>query len=140
MTRLLAPAILSLLVILFNWKLVLTTEFTWLEGVDLVNQVMPWMQYQAGDWHKWRIPLWDPTSWYGQSLIGQAQPGVAYPLNWLLFWSTLRRTLSSSIRDSSGGLMTQELFVVTNLPQVDDKLGRFTLTRGVAVVSSSARV
>src|SRR5208337_1817074 len=32
-----------------------------------------------------RFPLWDPHTWAGQPLLGQAQPGVAYPLNWLLF-------------------------------------------------------
>ena len=33
--------------------------------------------------------MWDPYSWAGQPLFGQAQPGAAYPINWLLFWMPL---------------------------------------------------
>lgn len=51
--------------------------------------VMPWFQFQASEWHHGRFPLWDPNSWTGQPLIGQAQPGAAYPLNWLMFWMPL---------------------------------------------------
>jgi hypothetical protein len=51
--------------------------------------VLPWYQFQAGEWHAGRFPLWDPYQW-GQSLIGQAQPGAAYPPNWLLFLVPLR--------------------------------------------------
>lgn len=51
--------------------------------------IMPWFQFQASEWHEGRFPLWDPNSWTGQPLIGQAQPGAAYPLNWLMFWMPL---------------------------------------------------
>jgi hypothetical protein len=69
----------------FYWKLTLTRQFTWTRGPDLAEQVLPWFQVQAAEWHAGRIPLWDPYVWGGQPLIGQAQPGVAYPLNWILF-------------------------------------------------------
>ncbi len=88
---LLAPAILLLICVGFFWKIVLTNQYTWLEGPDLAHQVLPWFQMQAGEWHRGRVPLWDPYLWGGQSLIGQAQPGVAYPLNWLLFLAPLRQ-------------------------------------------------
>lgn len=78
-------ALLFLVMAAFYWKLTLTHQFTWTRGPDLAEQVLPWFQLQAAEWHAGRIPLWDPTVWSGQSLIGQAQPGVAYPLNWLLF-------------------------------------------------------
>ncbi len=84
-TRLLAPLALVTLVILFFWKLVLTGQYTWMESPDIANLVLPWMQMQAGEWHHGRFPLWDPYGWGGQPLFGQAQPGSAYPLNWLLF-------------------------------------------------------
>ncbi len=74
----------------FYWKLILTPQFTWLAGSDTANQVLPWFQFQASEWHSGRIPLWDPNHWFGQPLIGQAQPGVAYPLNWILFSLPLR--------------------------------------------------
>ena len=80
-----APTLLLLIYIGFFWKLTLTRQFTWLESPDFANQVLPWYQYQAGEWHKGRIPLWDPYEWGGQTLIGQAQPGVVYPPNWILF-------------------------------------------------------
>jgi hypothetical protein len=89
--RVFAPAALLLLISAgFYWKIVLTGQFTWLDSPDLSNQVLPWLQVQAGEWHQGRLPLWDPYLWGGQSLIGQTQPGVAYPLNWILFLLPLR--------------------------------------------------
>jgi hypothetical protein len=79
------PLLLFLIVVVFHWRLVLTEQFTWLDGPDYPNQVMPWFQFQAEEWHHHRFPMWDPTSWFGQPLLGQAQPGAAYPPNWLLF-------------------------------------------------------
>lgn len=90
LAALLTPLVLLLITVGFYWKLVLTNQYTWLESPDLANQVLPWLQLQAGEWHKGNFPLWDPHLWSGQSLIGQAQPGVAYPLNWLLFLLPLR--------------------------------------------------
>ena len=42
--------------------------------------------------------LWDPYQVGGQSLIGQAQPGAAYPFNWLLFLAPLK---NGFVRDVS---------------------------------------
>ena len=86
-----AGVVLFAIVVCFYWKLVLTNQYTWLEGPDLANLVLPWFQFQAGEWHHGRFPLWDPNSWYGQPLFGQAQPGSAYPLNWLLFLAPLKQ-------------------------------------------------
>ena len=57
---------------------------------DLVYQVLPWYQLQAVSWHHGVFPLWDPHIWGGQPLIGQLQPGSAYPLNWILFLLPLK--------------------------------------------------
>jgi len=81
--------LLFALSVLFHWKLVLTNQYTWLESGDIGSLILPWFQFQAGEWHQWRFPLWDPYSWAGQPLFGQAQPGAAYPINWLLFWMPL---------------------------------------------------
>lgn len=86
----LAPALLLAIVILFHWRLTLTHQYTWLENPDLANLDLPWMQFQAGEWHQHRFALWDPNTWMGQPLIGQAQPGTAYPLNWPLFLAPLK--------------------------------------------------
>src|SRR5580658_398082 len=87
--RLAGPGLLLIISILFHWKLVLTNQYTWLEAGDIGSLIMPWFQFQAGEWHHWRFPMWDPYSWAGQPLFGQAQPGAAYPINWLLFWMPL---------------------------------------------------
>ena len=84
------PALLLLICICFFWKLTLTRQYTWLDTPDIANQVLPWYQLQASEWHQGHIPLWDPYLWGGQPLLGQAQPGAAYPLNWLLFLAPLR--------------------------------------------------
>ena len=87
--KLAGPAALLLIGVLFHWRLVLSNQYTWLESPDIANLVLPWFQLEAGEWHQGRFPLWDPYSWTGQPLIGQGQPGAAYPLNWLLFWMPL---------------------------------------------------
>lgn len=88
--RLFPAVLLALLVVVFHWKLTLTNQYTWLESPDVANLVMPWLQFQAGEWHMGRFPLWDPYAWAGQPLVGQAQPGAVYPLNWLLFLAPLK--------------------------------------------------
>jgi hypothetical protein len=69
----------------YYWKLTLTRQFEWMNGNDLAEQVLPWFTLQVREWHAGRFPLWDPYLWTGQTLFGQAQPGAAYPLNWILF-------------------------------------------------------
>jgi hypothetical protein len=86
----LGPIILLLITISIFWKLTLTNHYTWLDHPDIINQVLPWYQFEATEWHQGRFPLWDPHHWGGQSLIGQGQPGVAYPFNWILFLLPLR--------------------------------------------------
>ena len=95
---LLYPAILLLLVILFFWKLTLSgVQYIWTDSPDLANQVLPWWNYQAREWQAGRFPAWEPNHWAGQPLVGQAQPGAAYPLNWLLFSTPLK---NGALRDS----------------------------------------
>ncbi len=68
------------------WKLTLTGDYTWANQSDMSDQVLPWLQFQAVEWQAGRwFPLWDPYHWGGQSLIGQLQPAVMYPFNWILF-------------------------------------------------------
>ncbi|HLG95649.1 MAG TPA: YfhO family protein [Bryobacteraceae bacterium] len=88
--RFAGPLILLLLVIGFFWKLVLTKQYAWLASYDLALQVAPWLDFEAQQFHLHRIPLWDPFLFGGQSLIGQGQPGLAYPINWILFSLPLR--------------------------------------------------
>src|SRR5262245_11590530 len=86
----LTPLVLLLIVIAFFWKLILTNQYSWLQWPDLAWQVLPWFQYQAVQFHHHVFPIWDPYQFGGQSLIGQDQPGLAYPINWILFSLPLR--------------------------------------------------
>ena len=83
------PALLLAIVIGFYWKVVLTSQYDWMWSPDQATQVLPWFQVQARQWHQHGFPMWDQYLWGGQPLFGQAQPGAAYPLNWLLFWLPL---------------------------------------------------
>src|ERR1700754_2904653 len=85
------PVLLFLITSCFYWKLTSTDhQYTWLDSPDLAYQVLPWWNYQAREWHAGRFPTWEPNQWAGQPLIGQLQPGAAYPLNWPLFLTPLR--------------------------------------------------
>jgi hypothetical protein len=75
----------------FYWRLTLTNQYTWLNGPDLARQVLPWIQFQVGEIQRGRVPLWDPYQLGGQPLLAQAQPGTAYPLNWILYSLPTRR-------------------------------------------------
>ena len=82
-------ALLLAIVALFYWRITLTSQYEWMWSPDLAQQVLPWFQTQALQWHRHAFPMWDPYLWNGQPLFGQAQPGAAYPLNWLMFWMPL---------------------------------------------------
>lgn len=84
------PILLFLVVAGFYWQLVLTNQYQWFDNPDNVYQVIPWFEMQAKAWHSGSFPLWDPHQWLGQSLVGQVQPGVLYPLNWILFLMPLK--------------------------------------------------
>ncbi|MBC7926380.1 MAG: hypothetical protein H7039_12050, partial [Bryobacteraceae bacterium] len=80
-------AVLAACTVCIYWKITLTSQFTWLDSPDLAYQVLPWMQESARQWQSGHFPLWDPHHWGGYPLVGQSQPGILFPLNWLL-WST----------------------------------------------------
>ena len=86
----LAPILLLAFTIGVHWKTLLTNQYQEFDKPDLANQVAPWLQVQAVQWHNRHPMLWDPYQVGGQSLIGQAQPGAAYPFNWLLFLAPLK--------------------------------------------------
>jgi len=79
------PALLLLLIAGFFWRITLTYEFDWMWEPDLAMQVLPWFEEEARQAQRAEFPLWDPTTWAGQPMLAQGQPGAAYPLNWLLF-------------------------------------------------------
>jgi len=84
-----AALALVLLIVLFNWKLVLSDQYTWLDSPDLANMEAPRLQFQASEWKAGRVPLWDPYHWSGQPALGQ-MTGAAAPLNLPLFLTKFR--------------------------------------------------
>ena len=81
--------VILVLVVLFFWRLSLSGQYTFLDAADPAYQVLPWYEVQAQAWHDGVFPMWDPYNWAGQSLLGQMQPGGAFPLNWPLFLTPL---------------------------------------------------
>jgi hypothetical protein len=79
------PVLLLAITAAFCWKLVLSGQYTCLNSSDIVNQVMPWLQEEAAQWHSGRFPVWDPHLWGSGPLLAQVQPGTLNPLNWILF-------------------------------------------------------
>jgi hypothetical protein len=97
--RFIAPLVLLALTIGVHWRILLTFQYAVFDAPDFANQVAPWFEVQAAELHKGHWPLlWDPYIMAGHPLLGQAQPGVVFPLNWLLFAAPLRRGF---IRDQS---------------------------------------
>jgi len=88
--RVLYPLAVALGVILIYWKFSLSKQFTWLDGPDHVNQVYPWLQMQAREWHRGHFPIIDPNQFAGNAFLAQNQPGSLHPLNWLLFLLPLK--------------------------------------------------
>jgi hypothetical protein len=82
--RLWPPLLVVAGVVAVFWKLVLTKQYTFLANPDQANQVMPWLGAQVYAIRHWSILLWSPYEWFGQSLIGQVQPGVTSPFTFLL--------------------------------------------------------
>jgi len=100
--RLVAPLVLFALTVGVHWKILLTMnavssdrgvyQYVPFDSPDLAYQVAPWFQVQASEFHQHHWPLlWDPYIMGGHPLLGQAQPGVVFPLNWALFAVPLRR-------------------------------------------------
>jgi hypothetical protein len=82
-TKFQAPLVVIAGVLAIYWKLVFTTQYSSLEFYD-ANQILPWLQVQVFAIRHFTLMLWDPYEWAGQSLVGQLQPGVFSPFNWLL--------------------------------------------------------
>jgi hypothetical protein len=83
--RLLGPALCVLVCVVFYWKFLFTTQYTWLYSPDTANWAVPLLQFEARQWRQLHMPLWDPHQWCGQPLLAQMN-GAAYPPVWPFLW------------------------------------------------------
>ncbi len=69
--------------VLVFWKVIFHEEFTLLVGGDMASSYYPWFEV-ASYWLKRGVfMLWDPYVYAGKVNMGEPQPGIFYPLNWL---------------------------------------------------------
>lgn len=70
--------------VLFNWKLLLTNQFTLAYGPDSMEGSYSWFSFWARTVKAGILPIWDPYTWAGRPFVGEMQTAVFYPLNVLL--------------------------------------------------------
>jgi hypothetical protein len=74
---------LALATLLAFWKVIFHREFTLLAGTDLSTAYFPWFDVAAYWLKRGVFILWDPYVYAGKLSMGEPQPGLYYPLNWL---------------------------------------------------------
>jgi hypothetical protein len=70
-------------VLLAFWKVIFHGDFTLLAGGDMTSLYFPWFEVSAYWLKKGVFLLWDPYVYAGKSFMGEPQPGIFYPLNWV---------------------------------------------------------
>ncbi len=85
-------ALLFLAVVLFHWKILFTSQFSFLYGYEGANQAYAWNQFAASSIQQGRLPLWDPYAHCGRSFVGEMQTGLFYPLKFIVYLWPLDRS------------------------------------------------
>ena len=83
------PTIKALLVLLlctvvYYWKLLLTHDYTILNGYEGMSQGYAWLQFWIMAVRDGALPLWNPYSFAGHPFGGEMQTAAFYPLHLLL--------------------------------------------------------
>ena len=84
MRRLLPILLVALVTCLAFWKPLFQHEFTLLSGGDMCSQSYPWFNAAAHWLKRGSLLLWDPYVYSGKANLGELQPGILYPLNWVV--------------------------------------------------------
>ncbi len=87
--RLLWIALAGVVVVLFFWKIVFTSQFSVLLDYEAANQGYAPHHFAAATLKQGAIPLWDPYTYAGRSFIGEMQTALFYPPKLLLYLSPL---------------------------------------------------
>src|SRR5688572_678592 len=77
--------LLAGLTVIFFWKTIFTDEYSLLTSQDNSRQWYAWYQFASYWLRHGFLPAWDPYTLSGHLFIGEAQPGLFYPINLLLF-------------------------------------------------------
>jgi Bacterial membrane protein YfhO len=65
------------------WKVIFHNEFTLLVGADMSSSYYPWFDVASYWLKRGVLLLWDPYVYAGKFNMGELQPGLYYPLNWV---------------------------------------------------------
>ncbi|HLK50862.1 MAG TPA: YfhO family protein [Bryobacteraceae bacterium] len=76
--------LLALAVALFDWKTLLTRQFTFLIGSEPVNLTYSWLSFWVRSVRHLQLPLWDPYAFAGHPFAGEMLPSAYYPLHLVL--------------------------------------------------------
>ncbi len=91
---LLIAVFFGLLILLAFWKPLFHSEYTLIQGGDMCTQTYPWFNAAAHWLKRGVLLLWDPYVYSGKAALGELQPGILYPPNWLIWL----------LPDESGGI------------------------------------
>ena len=86
--------LLFVAVLLFYWKILLTSQFSVLLEYEGTNQAYVWDNFAAANIKQGILPLWDPYVHSGRSFVGEMQTGLFYPPN-VFGWPGGRTWLTS---------------------------------------------
>src|SRR5262245_38881771 len=84
------PLLFLALTVLAFWKVLFHREFTILTGGDLTIAYYPWFDVAAYWLKRGVFLIWDPYVYAGKANMGEPQPGIFYPLNWLFMLLPVR--------------------------------------------------
>jgi hypothetical protein len=83
MRKFLPNLLLAVMTVLVFWKVIFHPEFTLLVGSDMASSYYPWFDVASFWLKRGVLLLWDPYVYAGKFNMGELQPGLYYPLNWL---------------------------------------------------------
>jgi hypothetical protein len=81
--KLYPPVFFAIAALLVFWKVLFHPEFTLLTGGDTASSYFPWFDVASFWLKRGVLMLWDPYVYAGKLMMGEPQPGLFYPLNWV---------------------------------------------------------
>ncbi len=122
------------IMILAFWKVIFHGEFTLLSGEDTATSYYPWFDVAAFWLKKGVLLLWDPYVYSGKFNMGEPQPGLYYPLNWV-FMLLPARSGGASV-DGVQGLMILDYLLASAFAYL--LAGSFGISRSGSVLAGVA--